>query len=65
MSTKVMLSCSSFKPYYRQLRSPCSATILVATYTQFKCTTAYYRPRYLLNWRDWLSRKVGYQSWTS
>jgi hypothetical protein len=34
------LSCSSFKPYCQELQNPCSATILVATDTQFKCVTA-------------------------
>jgi hypothetical protein len=38
---KVKLSCSSFKPYCQELQNPCSATILVATDTQFKCVTAY------------------------
>ena len=35
-----LLSCSSFKPYCQELQNPCSATILVATDTQFKCVTA-------------------------
>ncbi|HEY9709204.1 MAG TPA: hypothetical protein V6D48_13460 [Oculatellaceae cyanobacterium] len=35
------LSCSSFKPDYQELPNPCSATILVATDTQFKGVTAY------------------------
>jgi phenylpropionate dioxygenase-like ring-hydroxylating dioxygenase large terminal subunit len=35
------VSCSSFKPYCQELQNPCSATILVATDTQFKCVTAY------------------------
>jgi len=38
-----LLSCvvsySSFKPYCQGLHNPCSATILVATDTQFKCMT--------------------------
>ncbi len=37
----VALSCSSFKPYCQYLQNPCSATILIATDTQFKCMTAY------------------------